>query len=208
MRIQLACTALAAILLAPAALAETKTYNLSGFSGISVSASNNVVLKQGPYSVVAESTGDFDGLRIEKDGDTLEVGREPDFKWWPGRNPRITVTVTAPDISRIHVSSSADVTTAGYSFKDVDVDVTSSGNVRLAGTCAALQLRVTSSGDFKGQDLHCETANARVSSSGDADVYATRRASGRASSSGDIRIHGQPPEVEKETSSSGSVKSL
>ena len=60
--------------------------------------------------------------------------------------------------------------------------------------------------DFKGKDLHCESAKVSASSSGDADVYAARSVAGNASSSGDVRIHGNPPQVESHTSSSGSVK--
>jgi hypothetical protein len=47
MRNTVICIALCAAL-APVAAAETKTYNLSGFSEISASSSSDVVLKQGP----------------------------------------------------------------------------------------------------------------------------------------------------------------
>jgi hypothetical protein len=190
------------------AWAETRAYNLSGFSAISASSSADVILKQGPYSVVAESSnGDFSDLILEVRGNTLVVGREGHWNW-SGRNPRYTVTVTAPSIEELRASSSADIVASGYAFKTLGVSVSSSGNVTLSGACADLDVNVSSSGDFRGADLKCETADVSASSSGDADVFASKRASGRASSSGDVRIHGKPATFDKSTSSSGSVKVL
>lgn len=202
-----AAIGLAAALAFPA-WADTRTYNLSGFTAISASSSADVVLKQGPFSVVAESSSDdFRDLIVEVRGDTLVIGREGG---WNGafRNTRYTVTVTAPSIDELRASSSADIVASGYSFRNLEVNVSSSGNVTLSGACASLDLNVSSSGDFRGADLRCETADVSASSSGDADVFASKSANGRASSSGDVRIHGKPATFDKSTSSSGKVKVL
>lgn len=207
MRTTLLCAALA-VALAPAATAETRSYNITGFNGVAASSSANVELKQGPFSITADSSGSLEDLIIEKRGDTLVVKRESRGWWGGGSRARINVTVTAPDIGRLDASSSADINASGYRFADLDVNVSSSGNVSLSGTCGSLDLNVSSSGDFRGEGLRCDSARVNASSSGDADVFATRSADGAASSSGDIRIHGKPPQVQRHTSSSGSVKVL
>src|SRR5262249_39031188 len=157
------------------------------------SASANVVLKQGPYSVVAEATngGDFKDLVVEQKGDALVVHKES-HNWGFGSSKHYIVTVTAPSIERLDASSSADIDAHNYTFKDLRVSVTSSGDVRVSGTCGMLDVEANSSGDFKGKDLRCESAKADASSSGDIDVYASKSVVGHASSSGDVRIHGNP----------------
>jgi hypothetical protein len=198
----------AAAAIALPAFAETRVYNLSDFTEISASSSADVVLKQGPFSVIAESpSGDFKDLVVEIRGETLVVRRESKGWSWGSRD-RYTVTVTAPSIQELRASSSADIVASGYSFKNLEVSVSSSGNVTLSGSCTDLDLEVSSSGDFRGTDLRCENAKVSASSSGDADVYAAKSANAKASSSGDVRIHGKPATFDKSTSSSGSVKVL
>lgn len=206
--IPLATAAVAAVALAQAASAETRNYDISGFTQITASSSTNVILKQGPFSIVAETNnGDFEDLKIEKRGDTLIVGRENNRNWI-GRSPRYTVTVTAPSIEELRSSSSADISAKDYKFGDLYAVASSSGNLLLSGSCKMLKVAVSSSGDVRASELRCERASVAASSSGDADVYATEKAVGTASSSGDIRFHGKPQDVSKSTSSSGSVKVL
>jgi hypothetical protein len=206
-RSAIAAVGLVAAIALPA-FADTRAYNLSGFTEISASSSADVVLKQGPFSVSAESSGgDFKDLIVEVRGDTLVVGRDSDG-WNFGGRPRYTVTVTAPSIEELRASSSADIVASGYNFKTLEVSVSSSGNVTLSGSCTDLDLNVSSSGDFRGTDLRCDNARVSASSSGDADVFAAKSANAKASSSGDVRIHGKPATFDKSTSSSGSVKVL
>lgn len=210
MRFPLAFAALALVAACSQPLtasAETRSYNLSGFKEIRASSSANVVLKQGPYSVTAESTngGDFKDLVVEIQGGALVVHRES-HGWWFGSNAHYTVTVTAPSIEELRANSSADIDAANYKFQNLRVEVSSSGDVRLSGACSELDVNVSSSGDFKGTDLRCDSVKVNASSSGDADVYAAKSVVGEASSSGDVRIHGNPPQIEKHTSSSGKIK--
>ncbi len=238
--------AASAVLLAGAAWADaSKTYDIAGFSRVSASASVDVVVKEGPFAVTAESsTGEFDYLVLERRGDTLVAS----MNWkggWLRRSPHYTVTVTAPSYQgfkasssasisgehlsssnvELHASSSADIVLSGLSGK-LDVDASSSAKVRvndlrltdvkasadssaditLTGACQNLEVSVSSSADFDGGNLKCQTVTARANSSADADVWASEAVNGTASSSGDIRVRGEPAKFEKSTSSSGSVR--
>lgn len=191
-------------MLYPTAWADTRAYSLSDFSSVSASASVRVVLKQGPYAVNAESTdGKFDELDIHTEGRKLMIGRKSHMRFGPG--PHYTVTVSAPAYDGISASSSARLSGAGLSLKQVDVSASSSGRVELAGSCQSLSAHVSSSGRFDGSELKCEAADIDASSSARAEVFAAKAVTGRASSSAKIEVLGKPAQFDKHTSSSGSI---
>jgi hypothetical protein len=186
------------------ALAESRTYNLSGFKRIDASAGLTVVVKQGPFSVVAdEARGDFDQLVIRKDGDTLKLGRETD---WNGRRPRpVTVTVTAPEIVELEVSSGVRLTAEGLSTGDLEVSASSGASLEASGVCRSLSLKVSSGASVEAADLRCESVAASASSGASASAHASATASGKASSGGSIRFSGAAQTFTRDTSSGGSV---
>ncbi len=195
----------AALALALPATAETRSFNLAGFTDISVSAGVDVDLRQGPYAVSAyESRGRFDRLKLEVQGSTLVIGREGSSNWFSG-NRDYKITVTAPDLSAISASSGADVDSDNFRFADLSVTVSSGADVDLSGQCRNLTVSVSSGADFDGEDLRCETATVTVSSGGDADVHASRSATGNASSGGSVKVHGGAA-ITSNTSSGGSVR--
>ncbi len=203
-----AAIALAAAAVIGPAWAQQRDYPLSSFSRVSSSAGVHVILKQGPYSVKAESAnGSFDKLLLEVRGDTLVAGRKQDLFSWGG-GPRYTVTVSAPDYAGFSASSGSSIDGENLSLKDLRVEVSSGANVDVTGSCAGLRVSVSSGADFDGGNLKCETASVDASSGADADAFATRSADGEASSGADITFHGRPASMTKDTSSGGSVKAL
>lgn len=214
MRQHLLLTAAATAAIATAALvalpafAETRSYNLSGFDRINVSAGVGVTLNQGPFAVKAdEREGDFSKLILEVRGNTLHVSRKSNG-WFNWSGPDYSVTVSAPNITEIGVSSGAEFDGRNLSLKDLDVSVSSGADVELTGSCAGLRVDISSGADFDGEGLKCETASVDASSGADADAFATRTANGDASSGADITFHGKPADFTKDTSSGGSVRSL
>ena len=198
-----------AILAAGQASADTRNYNLSGFDRVSASAGVDVDIKQGPFSVTAqEADGKFDQLILEVRGDTLHIGRKSNLGTWFSRGPDFHVTVTAPNFVGVRASSGSAVDGSGLSLRDLKVAVSSGANVDLSGNCINLTVDISSGADFDGERLHCETASVDASSGADADAYATRSATGEASSGANVTFHGKPQQVNKDTSSGGSVKSL
>jgi hypothetical protein len=168
-----------------------------------------VILKQGAYAVsVSEPDGEFDRLVLEVRGSELRIGRKNNMFGWSGRGPQFTVTVTAPEYAAVSASSGSDVEGHNLRFADLSVDVSSGAGIDLSGTCRALDVDVSSGADFEGKSLRCESATVDASSGAGADVFATARASGDASSGGSVRVHGNPADFTKDTSSGGSVKSL
>lgn len=203
-----AAVAVAAIVAAPAQ-ADSRTFSLSNFKRVNIAAGTQVILKQGPFSIVAEEPdGRFDRLRLEMRGDTLYVGRHNNWFWFDFGGPRYTVTITAPAYDGIDASSGSSIDGHDLSFQDLKVDVSSGANVDLSGSCTGLRLDVSSGARFDGERLQCESARVDASSGASADAFATRSAAADASSGASVVFHGKPASFDKDTSSGGSARVL
>jgi len=104
----------------------------------------------------------------------------------------------------IEVSSSADVD-ANITADAIDVKVSSSAGAKLSGTTEKVTIKSSSSADCKAKDLIAKNAVVESSSSSDVDVYASEKLVASASSSASVNYFGNPSNVDKKESSSGSV---
>ncbi len=224
-------TALAtiALLLAPAALAEGKSYSTNDFSRIRVEAAMNVVFKSGPQTsvVVEASNGDYSDAKIETDGDTLIVTRESIDKKrglfsWRGSSlsvtddgktvkvngkkmPVYTVYVTGPELDGVKASQSSRFESATLDAAAFDASVSSSATMILAGRAQTATLSASSSGDLKAAQFAVGALNVSASSSGDADVFVngTGKTSVSASSSGEVNLRSAAAAIFDVSASSG-----
>lgn len=202
----LAASAMAAALSTPA-FAETKNFDLAGFTRVSASAGVSVTMTVGgDYSVRAESSAEgLDRLKVEIVGDELVIGRKPlkGFRWKRGDEAR--VFVTAPALSAADVSSGASFTVEGVDAGQFSLDASSGGSLKVSGKCDALTVDVSSGGSISARGLECRSAVADASSGGSADIFASESLMGDASSGGSVSVYGKPQKVSKDTSSGGSV---
>ncbi|MBA3069838.1 MAG: hypothetical protein FP825_15310 [Hyphomonas sp.] len=209
-------TALATIslLLAPAALAESKSFDAKPFSSIEVKGAMDVVFSTAPQTQVTVETpgGDFSDAKIEFDGDTLVVTRNSlktrrsFFSFWGNsldiskdgetvkvngkRVPRYTVHVSGPDLEAVRVSQSSRFTSDNIDADDFSASASSSAYVKLAGVSGNTGLSASSSGELKAADLQARTLRISASSSGEATgtVTGTGETVVDASSSGEATV--------------------
>lgn len=218
-----------ALFLPGAALAASRTYDVTAFESVSVSGGLDVDITVGsPRSVVAETGAEnFEHLRIAVEGNVLRIGR-PGRGWFSSlfaRRPSYRVRVATPALRSLTVSSGSEVNVRGVvegdftveasSGSEVEVSQVRSGAVRaqsssgselqLSGTCHSLDVETSSGSEFDGEDLQCETVTLRASSGSDVSVRATRSVAGRASSGSDVTVRGNPAAVQVETSSGADV---
>lgn len=184
---------------------EAQRHSYAGFSKVDASAGVEVVVAQGAFDVQAETTEGqgFDNLIVEVKGDTLRISRKSQL--WDMGGPRYRVTVSAPAFSEFEVSSGASLTADSLRLDAVEVDVSSGASVRIAGTCSTLDLDMSSGASFSGEGLRCDTARVDASSGASAHAFAARKATGNASSGASVSFSGNPAELERDTSSGGSV---
>jgi len=107
---------------------------------------------------------------------------------------------------------SLDASSSGDMNIDVDAKTTnaetsSSADVKIKGKTGKLVVKSSSSSSFEGYKFEAEEAVATASSSADVNLNVTKTLSAKASSSADINYTGNPSNVVKDQSSSGSVNS-
>src|SRR5262245_28654723 len=111
--------ATAAVVALPA-FADSKSYGLTGFDRVEVSAGVDVTLSQGPFSIPAdEPDGKFDRLIVEIRGNTLRISRKNTWFDWSGVD--YSVAVSAPNFVGLEVSSGAAVGGHNLSLRDLKV---------------------------------------------------------------------------------------
>ena len=224
-------TALAtiAILAAPAALADSKTYKVGSFDSIEVDGAMKVIYKAGAEtSVVVETPGgDFSDAKITRSGDTMKVSRESLGKsssWfsWGGRSvnvsedgktvkvngkkvPAYTVYVTGPELVSVTAAQSSRFESQTIDASSFSASASSSSDVVIAGTAKSAELSASSSGDLKASGLRAGILDASASSSGELEATVTGNGESKisVSSSGDAKVTSSAPGSFKVNASSG-----
>ena len=203
-----ACVSAASLLAVTAAHAETQTFDFGGFKKVHASAGVDVeVTVGGDYAVRAEGSAEaLERLRVELDGDELEIGRESNRGMFSmGNKWKVTVYVTTPALDGVSVSSGADLSATGIDAAEFDVSVSSGADAELSGSCGALNAKGSSGADLDAEDLQCTDAVADVSSGADLTIYASQSLKADASSGGDITVYGGPKNTDIDKSSGGGV---
>jgi hypothetical protein len=200
-----------------------KDRNVESFEGIKVSSGVSVYLRQGDKeSVTVEADENLHEYIItEVKGGILHVYSDAIIR----NAEKERVYVTMKEIHSLKTSSAGDiigeaplkcddveiaVSSAGnikldITAKNVEVDISSSGNVRLTGEAEKLNADLSSAGDLEAYEFKVKEADVTVSSAGDAKVYASERIHARASSAGDITYKGDPKYVDAHSSSAGGI---
>jgi len=198
----------ALILLSGIAHAEdSKSYDISGFSGVKASAGINVTFEQSDdYSVTAyfEGNADEDDVKIRLKGDVLKIS----YGNTNGKsNLKAKIAVTGPNLDFAKATSGASLKVGDITTQDIKLEADSGGSLKISGQCTALKGGVSSGGSISAKKLKCSSASARASSGGSFSGYASDYGKGHSSSGGSIRIHGSPAEQKKNKSwSGGSVR--
>ena len=118
----------------PSGTGTTRTYMVSDFSTIDLRGASDVDVRVGTgFSVRAQGPVELlDRLKIERDGDTLEIGRRKgvDLGW--GRSGKVKVFVTLPRLAGATISGSGDMTVDRVEGTRFAADVAGSGSLGVA----------------------------------------------------------------------------
>ncbi|WP_426062058.1 head GIN domain-containing protein [Hymenobacter sp. B1770] len=184
---------------------------IDSFEGLEIKAGSTVVLTEGSTQKVELRGADentLKQLRTGVDNGTWKVefdGNAPD-------QDRMTIEVTMPRLRRLILTGPSTVRgTNPFTFSDVsivntgsgsislglvatgvNVEVKGSGPIELVGTTAAQNVIVTGSGFYRGFGLSSANADAMVSGSGNAEVWATSALRAVVQGSGNVRYQGRP----------------
>ena len=214
---------------ATAATRETRT--VAPFSEISLGGSPNVVLRQGsPQKVEVEGDAeDVALLETVVDGRRLRIRRKSNNSrsWGRDYQHSITIYITVPDVNALSVSGSGTIKAATdiqshnlqlsvsgsgslllptMQADAVDMAISGSGGIRVAGICPKQDVRVSGSGSVEASKLQSETSSVHISGSGNARVHVTKTLDARIAGSGSVFTTGNP-RVSSSTAGSGRVHS-
>ena len=219
---------LTTLALASPANAETRRFDLSGFTRIDAEAGYTIEFTQSPtWSVEVDSKHDNFGIIIvEKVGDTLRIRRAKDTSH-KGKVDDI-VRVSAPDIERLKLSAAIEFSAPRLQVDKLDIDVDAAVSIDIpdlrvetldvrmdaasemtvAGTCTRMNLDLGAASHVDSSKLKCREARIDAGVASDVHAYASERAVANAGMSSSIRISGKPADFKKSTERFGSTVTL
>lgn len=188
---------------------NTRTYQVADFSKVSLRGSDDVDVRIGnAFSIRAEGDPEvLEYLKIEKEGDTLKIGRRnrSGFNWG---NREAKVFVTMPQIAAGSVAGSGDmaidrvegasfvassagsgsITIAAIAADAVSFDIAGSGNIEAAGKAKSIKAEIAGSGSIAAAKLSASNADISIAGSGDVKVDVNGDAKVSIVGSGDVDV--------------------
>ena len=120
--------------------------------------------------------------------------------------PEIKLAITMPDLTSIDISGVASVHATKLATKALDVTISGTGSVDLAGTVDKLRVSSAGTGSIEAKDLRAATVSVDLGGTGEAVVTATKRIDATISGTGAITVYGKPATVNKSVSGVGDVE--
>ena len=195
----------------------------SDFEIINVQQGINLYLTQGkPTDISVEADENIMDLLItEVKSNELNIYFKKNVNQAKARN----VYLTTENISKINTSSGATVksentiqatsldleSSSGSSIKihananEIKSESSSGSSITIFGKGKTLSANASSGSSINASNLKTVDAITKVSSGANIDVNVTDKLTAKASSGGDIDYEGNPADIDKETSSGGSV---
>ena len=201
----------------------TEQRTLPEFNSVEMSTAGKVYITYGTEQevsvVVDQNIAEF--ITTSVHNGKLYIGTEHGVSL---SNYKLIINLTMTDLEELVTSSSGDIigknkftadrvglvtNSSGDICLDLDADrlntrISSSGDIYLSGSVVLHEATISSSGDLYAFNLVTSTTKINISSSGNAQVYASRLLDVRISSSGDLYYKGYPT-IYKSISSSGRI---
>lgn len=118
---------------------------------------------------------------------------------------KLTIVMTAPDITRFDIHGSSSLAIADYKQDRLRIDVSGNADVTAAGEVNVMELDISGSGDADLGKLKAKGAEVDIAGSGEATIAPTEWAKVDVSGSGDVTLLTHPPKLESDISGSGSI---
>jgi hypothetical protein len=188
-----------------AGAATTQTRQVPSFTGIDALGSAKVnVSVGGTQSVVVHAGRNLiDQVTTDVRSGVLQIGMRPGMRLFSGGD--VTVDITVPALDSVKLTGSGDVDVSGVSAQQFTAVLPGSGRVVVSGTAQTVQAQLAGSGQLELSNLRAQDVAAEISGSGDVTVYASRSLDATVSGSGSIRYAGDPAQVNRNVSGSGSI---
>jgi hypothetical protein len=184
-----------------------ETRNISGVTGIELAGSADVDITFGEEeSLVVEAEDNIVPLiETEVENGRLVIGTKSNTSY--SNTKPVTVHVTLKSLEAVSLSGSGSITVQNYQGVTIRVDLSGSGDINVSGTADSADMTLGGSGKINGEQLKADSVKVGVDGSGDARVFASEQLDAEVGGSGSIRYSGNPEQVSKNVSGSGSITS-
>ena len=118
----------------------------------------------------------------------------------------LKVNITVPDLDSADVSGVGSLIINDLATDNIDFTLSGVGSLEANGIAKNVTVSVSGTGSAELVGLKAEIVKASVSGVGSAEVYASQSVSASASGVGDVKIHGNPTQVEQSSSGIGDVE--
>ncbi|MEL6721292.1 MAG: head GIN domain-containing protein [Bacteroidota bacterium] len=188
-----------------------KQLNLEDFSGVGLTLSADVHIRQGSRQEVEIEAREsvIENITTNVKNDYWKIGFERNMRNYD----KITIWITIPDLERLAVSGSGDIKGKGKfeDLEELDLSVSGSGNIylefeaeetncaiagsgdmELVGQTRSQKISITGSGDVDSSELSAKECVVRITGSGDCEVNASDNLEVFITGSGDVDYKGDP----------------
>ena len=118
---------------------------------------------------------------------------------------RVVVTLAMKSIKRVTLTGSGNMHVAAMAGPDLAIDLPGSGEVIVEGVADHVTISLPGSGNIQCEGLKARSANVALAGSGNISLYASETLDASMPGSGTIRYEGNPAQVTKSITGSGSI---
>jgi len=147
---------------------DTKSYDVSGFSGVTLEGFGDVYVTQGDTESLSVETDDniFDQLDIRVRAGSLVLGTKPNVSLNPTKP--IIYHLTVKDLNNITLAGSGNIYSESIQTSGMKVMVAGSGNVEVQGLNGTdLSISLPGSGNITLKEIAVRSVDTSINGSGD-----------------------------------------
>jgi Putative auto-transporter adhesin, head GIN domain len=184
----------------------TERRTVSGLSAVSLGGSGHVVIEQTGMESLTVTADDnlLPYIKTDVTGQTLELGfKDPMINVEPTED--IVYTLTVKTLEGLNISGSGKADVKGLDPDRLRIHISGSGTALVRGTANDLDISISGSGAYRGDEMKSRRATVDVSGSGAAVIAASDTLTANVSGSGSIEYIGDP-QVTERVSGSGAVQ--
>lgn len=185
-------------------VAATQVRSLPPFRGLDLAGANNVIVQVGTgQSVVVHADSNLlERVTTQVRSDRLVIGTTPGNL---NAESPMFVTVGVPSLDRLTLRGAGNISVTGIDSPTLTVALPGSGNIDAGGAATTLDVTISGQGTARLHQLIARNASAAISGHGSIMVTATRRLTAEVSGSGTILYRGDPAQVTRTVTGTGTI---
>lgn len=183
---------------------KTESRQVAAFSKVQLGGSLHADITSGAEQLVEISGDDNIVPLITTEVNDGQLRISPKKRIAP--KLELAARIATPTLTALSASGTAEVKLRGIAGDAFAIDTSGTAQLTASGTSKQLTIHVTGSATIDAAQLHAENVTIDVSGSGELDVYATGVLDVHISGSAKVRYAGNPRDVRKDISGSGTLE--